>query len=142
MKQKRSILLGIILTCTVIFLLGIDVLQAEEFYVTTAIEFQNALTTARDNGQADTVYLAAGTYNTADNAYAFTFIAKEGENYDLTIKGESGTTADDIIINGNGEYEGLSITQGNADVIIEGVTVNNGKNFDCIRIQNSAVIFR
>lgn len=36
--------------------------MAAEFHVTNATEFQNALNTASDNGQDDTIHLAAGIY--------------------------------------------------------------------------------
>lgn len=140
MKLIHDFLIRTSLTITSLFLISLDVLQAEEFHVSTAVKFQNALTSARDNGQADTIWLAAGTYNASDNSYAFTYITKEGEDFDLTIKGETGTTAEDVILDGNGEYEVLSIDQGNASVTIEGVMIHNGKGGISIYSQDSITL--
>lgn len=126
MRRIKNVFTMFLLTCAMILFSSINVPQAAEFHVNTAVEFQNALTAARDNGEADTIWLSSGTYNASDNNYAFTYIAKDGEDYDLTIKGEAGTTAEDIILDGNGEYEVLSIEQGSAPVTIEGITVKNG----------------
>ena len=70
-------------------------MPAAEFHVTNATEFQNALTAAQSNGQDDTIYLAAGIYGGN-----FTYLPPGTEHKSLTITGESGISAEDIILDG------------------------------------------
>lgn len=121
MKQRRNIIAGILLAFILLFLITIDVTQAEEFHVTTAAEFQDALTVAGDNGQADTIWLVAGIY-----LGSFRYDSEENENYDLTIKGENGTSTEDVILDGNNEYRVLEFRKDNTGSIsIDGITVRN-----------------
>ena len=66
---------------------------AQDFYVTTAAELQTALDTADNNGQDDVIYLAAGTYQGT-----FEYLPQDAQ--DLTIQGEDGTTAQNVILDG------------------------------------------
>ena len=74
-------------------LLLVEYANAAEFHVTTALELETALETARDNGVDDAIYLAAGTY--VDNFY---FSPLDGKS--LLLQGELGTTAQDVILDG------------------------------------------
>ena len=51
-KPQRKLFLMTLLVCTMFISSDIDILLAEEFHVTTAAEFQNALTKARGNGES------------------------------------------------------------------------------------------
>jgi len=86
---------------------------AATFNVDTAAELQTALNDAAANGEADTINLAAGTYNTSDNGPG-TFIYAAAhppdtmtpETFSLTI---SGAGAGSTIIDGNGARQALQI---------------------------------
>ena len=95
--------------------------SAADFHVTTAAEFQAALSDARNNGEDDTIYLAAGTYQ--EN---FTYSPQDDKS--LTIKGEPGTTAEDVILDGGGDGKVLRLycSSDSASVNIEGLTIQNG----------------
>ncbi len=91
-----------------------------EFHVTTAAEFQVALDAAENNGEDDVIYLAAGTYEGG-----FVYESLDTEHNSLTIRGEPGTSAEDIILDGQGEQRVLYIS-GDGTVTMEGFTVTNG----------------
>ena len=99
--------------------------MAAEFHVTDATGFQNALDTAETNGQDDTIYLAAGIYYGG-----FWYSPPETEHKSLTIRGELGTSAKDIILDGQNSFRVLGIKDLNdnpiADIAIDGITVQNG----------------
>jgi hypothetical protein len=65
--------------------------QADDFHVSTPWELENALTSARDNGRDDTIYVAAGTY-----IGRFTYTAFDGMS--LTLRAEPGITAEQVIL--------------------------------------------
>ena len=73
-----------------------NALQADDYHVATASELQAALIEAQNNGENDTIFLAAGTYNGS-----FTYIPVETENYELTIRPESGIEASQVILEGS-----------------------------------------
>jgi len=95
--------------------------NAGDFHVTTAAGFQSALFEADENGQDDTIWLAAGTYTGN-----FEYNPQDGMS--LTIKGEPGTTAEDVILDGGGSGEVLYLSgsSGGDSVYIEGLTIQNG----------------
>ncbi len=95
--------------------------NAAEFHVTTAAEFQDALNNASNNGEDDTIYLAAGTYEG-------NFVYAPGDGKPLIIKGEAGTTAQDVILDGGGDGRVLDLSGSSegGSVSIEGVTLQNG----------------
>ena len=97
------------------------------FDVDTEAELRNALSTAASNGDHDTIYIAAGVYNTAGSTFSYTPGPPE-ENYSLTIQGEGiGST----IFDGAGvqilkiDTTGLD-NDSNAHIVIRGVTFQNG----------------
>jgi hypothetical protein len=99
---------------------------ADVFTVTTAPEFQTALTDAQSNGQDDTINVAAGTYT-----LAATLTYNPSENYSLTIVGSG---ADQTILNGGGSVRILLITtpvdDSNAHIAIRGITFQNANAGD------------
>jgi len=101
--------------------------MAAEFHATNATDFQNALTTAQSNGQDDTIYLAAGTYGGN-----FTYLPPETEHKSLTITGEPGTCAKDIVLDGQNGGTVLRLfdwDEGDvAEITVEGITVVNGES--------------
>src|SRR5574340_985176 len=63
--------------------------MAAEFHVTNADQLHAALSTARTNGEDDTIFLAAGTYGG-------NFDYSNPEPKQLTLKGEEGTAAEEV----------------------------------------------
>ena len=101
------------------------------FNVADVTQFQNALATAQQNGQDDTIIVAAGTYNVSSGT--LTYMAKSTvpeENFALTIEG-AGTGQ--TVIDGGYVAQCLSIltTTGGFDdsavtITISGITFQNG----------------
>jgi len=102
------------------FLLIASALQAAVFDVGTVTEFQNALTSAGDNGESDTINVQAGTYNISS-----TLTFWSGENYSLAIIGAG---AGSTILDGGGAAQVLELitTAAGGDIILSYVTVQNG----------------
>ncbi len=114
-------------TCIAIFM-GIDCSQGTVFNVSNPTELQDALNIAASNGQADTINVAAGTYNITAT---LTYNAAETENYPLCITGAgAGTT---ILDGGESGVQILNInTKGvisddSAHISIRGITFKKGK---------------
>ena len=94
---------------------------AEEFHVTDVAGFQNALNTSQSNGQDDTIYLAAG-------AYQGNFIINTTDAKSLSIRAETGLSAQNVILDGGNSGTVLDIG-GSADggtVSLEDLTIQNG----------------
>ncbi len=100
--------------------------MAAVFHVTNATEFQNALNTAESNGEDDTIYLAAGTYQGS-----FGYQPPETEHKSLTIAGEPDTWPASVILDGQNlgtvlflqDYSEAGVL---ASINIHGVTIQNG----------------
>jgi len=107
--------------------------HAAEFRVTNTTELQNALTTAQSNGQDDVIYLAAGVYSAVENGKGFVYDSTNGDNRKLTICGENGTTAEQVILDGGNAFAPvLSLVDENPDHLnsaftVQGITIRNGK---------------
>jgi hypothetical protein len=102
---------------------------AEEFCVATAAELQNALTTAQDNGEDDTVQIVQGSF-------AGNYAHISSENYALSILGgfdeECNSRVTDpgsTILDGNhvGRTIALVGASNIVDFYLDGVTIKNGK---------------
>jgi len=97
------------------------------------MELQNALTTAQNNGQDDIIYLAAGVYSAVENGKGFVYDSTNGDNRKLTICGENGTTAEQVILDGGNAFAPvLSLVDENENhtnstFTIQGITIKNGK---------------
>lgn len=108
-------------------LILINPVSAAEFHVTNATEFQNALDTAENNGEEDTIYLASGTY-----PGNFSYLPPGTEHKSLTIMGEPGTTASNIILDGQNAGRVLRLYDWSAGPVVEitinGITVQNGNS--------------
>ena len=122
---------------------------AAEFHVTNATGLQNALTTAQNNGQDDTIYLAAGVYSGG-----FSYEAGINEDYSLTIKAESEVTANQVILDGKGVQTVLCLKDHhyhpNGHFVIKGISIQNGygwetggidvyRNYGSITITNNMI---
>ena len=95
---------------------------AATFNVTTPAEFQAALTAARNNGESDTIQVAAGTYNLTDTLY-YSAAAGEGS---LTI---TGAGPEVTFLDGQGRFAVMALYQrdaGGAPVEVTGLTFRNG----------------
>ena len=124
------------------------------FNVSSVTQFQNALTTAQQNGQDDTIIVAAGTYDVSGGM--LTYVAKSTvpeENFALTIEGAG--TGQTIIDGGNAAQclsiltYGLGFDDSAATFTIRSITFQNGTadygggayiktNHGSITVENSA----
>jgi len=102
-------------TSWVVFLLNfllVPAFWAANFNVSDVTEFQNALTTATDNGENDTIVVAAGTYNVVTTLTFWSL-----EDYSLTIIGagigstilDGGNTTKALNIEANGTTDDISV---------------------------------
>ncbi len=128
--MKKNLLFSLMLMGVLLSAIFASQSIAAVFHVTNATEFQNALNTAKNNGEDDTIYLAAGTY-----AGNFTYHPPDTsttEPRSLTIQGESGTSAEDVILDGQNSGMVLLVYDSSegpmAEARITGVTVQNGNN--------------
>ena len=98
--------------------------HAAEFHVTTTQELQTALSTAAENNQSDSIFLAAGIYKGN-----FRFITEESEK-SLSIQAEEGLNAGNVVLDGEERDRVLSIDAGDNElnVFITYLTIQNGKN--------------
>jgi hypothetical protein len=101
--------------------------SAAEFHVTNAAELHDALDAAESNNEDDIIYLAAGTYEGN-----FLYAPLVTEHKSLTITGETGTSAADIILDGQNNGITLNLYDGSegpaAEIRIDGITVQNGNS--------------
>lgn len=92
--------------------------------VNNLVDFQTRLTEAQNNGQDDTINVAAGTYNVAA-----TLVYQPSEVRALTIQGASAATT---ILDGGNSVQIMSVdTTGggsSADITIRNFTFRNGNN--------------
>lgn len=94
--------------------------QAATFNVANVAEFQTALTTAQANGEADTINVAAGTYNLAS-----TLTYTTTQNHDLTIVGAGASTT---LLDGGGTVPVARLSgEGDGDIRATGLTFRRGR---------------
>jgi hypothetical protein len=95
---------------------------ATEFHVTTSQELQTALSTAAENNQSDSIFLAAGTYKGN-----FRFETEESDT-SISIQAEEGLNAGNVILDGEERDRVLSINSGEnkVNVSIDQLTIQNG----------------
>jgi hypothetical protein len=128
MINKRYMIFGVVIF-VVYFVLSATVYGAV-FNVTNPTELQNALNRAKNNGQDDTINVAAGIYNITTTLTYDASIDYPVENHALTIIGAgAGLT----IFDGGGSVQVLYIctsytSDTNAQISISGITFRNGKN--------------
>ncbi|MBW1786340.1 MAG: right-handed parallel beta-helix repeat-containing protein [Deltaproteobacteria bacterium] len=131
----KQLLLSIIrcIGCLSIFLVIVPVAMGAEFHVFNGTTFQDALDTAADNGEGDTIYLTVGVY---DDCYYY--LPEETEHQDLTITGEPGTRPEDVILDGSKwewspplliiDYHYDEEYGPEAGLTINGLTIRNGQS--------------
>jgi predicted outer membrane repeat protein len=95
------------------------------FNVSNATDFRVALQTAATNGQDDEIILAAGTYSTG--GLQFEYISNE--IYSITIRGATGTTQNQVILDGGGIsrvllFDCIGYCGG---ITLRGMTLQNGR---------------
>ncbi|KPA16273.1 conserved hypothetical protein, secreted [Candidatus Magnetomorum sp. HK-1] len=124
MKQFKNIQRSFFIT----FILAISGMivtpvYASEFHVTTSQELQTALSTAAENNQSDSIFLAAGIYKGN-----FRMNTEESDT-SITIQAEEGLNAGNVILDGEERDRVLLIDSGNNElnINIENITVRNGK---------------
>jgi hypothetical protein len=95
--KPRLFLLCEMALLSLLVAVGTPPAPAADFHVNTSEGLQEALQTATTNGQDDTIYLAAGTY--APHPWSdFHYASDEGRS--LTIRGEPGTSPEDVVLDG------------------------------------------
>ena len=103
-----------------------SVASAATFNVSDPAEFQNALTTAQNNGEPDTINVAAGFYNIAST---LTYTASASENAGLLIQGADSTT---VTLDGGSQVPILRIdttqviNDGGVSIEVYNMTFQNG----------------
>jgi len=124
MKQFENIQQSIFIT----FILAISGMlvipaHAAEFHVTTTQELQTALSTAAENNQSDSIFLAAGIYKGN-----FRFNTEESDT-SLSIQAEEGLNAGNVVLDGEERDRVLLIDSGDNELNINivNLTVRNGK---------------
>ncbi|MFC1956407.1 choice-of-anchor Q domain-containing protein [Chloroflexota bacterium] len=123
-QKPISIMLSLVLAFSLALTGTLSLSQpvyAADIHVTTAAELQNALDQAATNGTDDTIYLAAGTY-VGNFKYA------DAEDWSLTIQGELGTTAQDVVLDGSDTGTVLELDGFPSGIVyaIRGITLRNG----------------
>ena len=97
--------------------------ESATFNVTNPAGFQEALTTAQANSEADTINVAAGTYDVASTlSYSTT------QNFDLIITGAGSATT--ILDGGNSVQIMRLVGEGSGDISISGLTFQHGRMSD------------
>ncbi|MBL7117565.1 MAG: right-handed parallel beta-helix repeat-containing protein [Candidatus Syntrophoarchaeum sp.] len=120
-KIKAIALTGFLIAALLVGLLApLPVARAETFYVDSVLKFQNALNTAANNGEDDTINVAAGTYNVAT-----TLTYDSAENHTLTIVG-AGTGS--TILDGGDSTQILNIrtSSPDANITVRNITFQKG----------------
>jgi nitrous oxidase accessory protein NosD len=117
---QQSMLIMFFLTLSIML---ITTVQASEFHVTTTQELQTALSTAAENNQSDSIFLAAGIYKGN-----FRFNTEESDT-SLSIQAEEGLNAGNVILDGEERDRVLLIDSGSNElnINIENISIRNGE---------------
>ncbi|ETR67660.1 MAG: hypothetical protein OMM_05025 [Candidatus Magnetoglobus multicellularis str. Araruama] len=142
MKQFKNIQRSIFIT----FILAISGMivtpvYASEFHVTTSQELQTALSTAAENNQSDSIFLAAGIYKGN-----FRMNTEESDT-SITIQAEEGLNAGNVILDGEERDRVLLIDSDDnkLNVFIKYLTIKMGKEVlvrGCIYDQKVMLAFQ
>lgn len=130
MRPKNRLCLGFLSLLTIAFAFDS---QAAVFTVSTATEFQSALTAAQSNGEDDEIELMPGTYKTSDNGgFPFFYSAVVGENRSLIVRGSDSATT---VLDGETNSQILQIDatnssnpSGDLQLVLQGLSFQNGSN--------------
>lgn len=133
--MNHSKIMIFLLISTVIVFLGTRV-HAGEFHVTTAAELKTALSTAQANGEADTVFLAAGTY-VCDSTGGFRYNSMNGDA-NIILMAESGLDPSNVVLDGDNTNTLPILTiadQKNAsNITVRGITIQNGISYAALEL--------
>ena len=102
LKPGRGLLLSVVLLVLASFFMSTNILAAN-WNVDTVQNLQIALTTSQNNGEDDTINVAAGFYDVSSAGLSFV----AAENFALTIEGAG---ANDTTLDGGGTSGILKIT--------------------------------
>ena len=135
--MKRETFIIACLTMAMIFFTK-GLVGAADFHVTSDQELQTALSVATDNGENDTVLLAAGAY-----AGRFTFISTE--SFSLTIQAEAGLNPGQVVLDGEHLGRVLLLRGGsnNVNFTVDNLTLENGSVNDAgggLNVQSSGTL--
>ncbi len=101
--------------------------SGDECTQTNPCALQHALDDAKSNGEDDTIYLLAGTYEGN-----FRYSPPDTEHKSLTIQGAPGTTPQEVILDGQNSGQVLRLygysSGDQTEVLIEGLTIRNGRS--------------
>jgi hypothetical protein len=95
----------------------------------TPCGLQSALDLAENNNGGDTIFLNAGTYA---SSVPFRYVASLTENHPLTIRGKSGLSREQVVLDGENLRQALFLnaardeTFTNAHLTVIGITFRNG----------------
>ena len=128
--MKKNFIVSLMLVGLLVSAIFTSQSMAAVFHVTNATEFQAALDAAETNGEDDTIYLASGTY-----AGNFSYQPPDTEHKALTIQGEAGTFAAEVVLDGQNSGRVLFLLDYNIyadgsvpEVRISGMTFQNGNS--------------
>ena len=133
LKSCIALLVGILIAIYLDFICPF-MSSAAEFHVTNGAELQEALLEAGENGEDDTVYLAAGIYfnwwpdlGLRTGGFVYGTVTQQS----LTLTGEFGTNAAGVILDGQDNNYVLTISDSNpyltnSEIIVSGITFRNG----------------
>lgn len=104
---------------------------SKNYIVNNVTEFRNALELSAVNGEDDEIILNKGTYKTTSDGLG-TFSFSDVESYNLTIKSKE--DASDVVLDGDSKDRVFlyNNSKGNNKLIIENMTIKNGKTVDFI----------
>ena len=122
--MKKSNVTLLVFSVTILF---VSQVLAAEFHVSTRNQLKEALSMSAGNKDAkDTIYLAAGIYTGEYRLDGFRII--EGEENEIKVCGEDGTTAEQVIIDGEDTSNIIYIDSNNSNVnvIFQGLTIQRG----------------
>jgi hypothetical protein len=113
--MKKSNVILFVFSVTIAF---VSQVLAADFHVSTRNQLKEALSMSAGNKDAkDTIYLAAGIYTGEYRLDGFRII--EGEENELKVCGEDGTTAEEVILDGENISNIIDIDSNNSNVTIK-----------------------
>jgi hypothetical protein len=122
LRMVRLVMCGLMMV-TVLY----EEARGEDFHVSTADQFREALQGAESNDVDDTIYLASGIYKSRVIAgIPQTFGYTSSSNKSLTILGSPGTCPGNIIIKGGMRIIYNLRHEERATLIVKGVTIQEG----------------
>jgi len=118
--MKKSNVILLVFSVTIAF---VSQVLAADFHVSTKNQLKEALSMSAGNKDAkDTIYLAAGIYTGEYRLDGCRII--EGEENEIKVCGEDGTTAEEVILDGEdiSNIINIDLDTINVNIIFQGLT--------------------